>query len=988
MLATTPPEIEAWFAARDWHIRRHQSAMLSASGAGRHALLVADTGAGKTLAGFLPTLAEFTPSRMEQARLAGEEPPEGLHTLYISPLKALAHDVQRNLIAPIEEMGLPIRVETRSGDTPADRKKRQRTRPPHILLTTPESLSLLLSFPDSLEIFAGLKRIVIDEVHAFATGKRGDLLALAMARLQHISPNLQRVALSATLANPEGFREWLAPWGEIDSVAMVEGEPGAPAEVEILLPEEERVPWGGHAATWAIPQLYEGIRKNRTTLIFTNTRFLAEYIFQNLWDANEDKLPIGIHHGSLSKEARRKVEGAMARGELRALVATASLDLGVDWGDIDLVVQMGAPKGSSRLLQRIGRANHRLDQPSRALLVPGNRFEFLEATAAKDAVDQGQRDGEDFRPGGLDVLAQHVMACACAAPFHEGELLAEIRSSLAFAWVDEEVFARVLAFVENGGYALKAYDKFKRIVRSPDGIWRLSHPEQAARHRMNAGIIVDSEMLEVRINAGGGRGGRALGKVEERFAASLAPGDTFFFAGLSLEVVKLQDLEVLVRAAKKAAMIPSYGGQRMPMTTHLANRVRAMLVDRAGWGRFPDDVREWLEVQDWRSQMPGPDSLLVESFPHGRRHYTVYYTFIGWNANQSLGMLITKRMEDRGLMPGGFVANDYSLAVWGLRPVNDPAPLLSPDILQDEFIDWVQGSHLLRRAFREVAVIGGLVERQHPGKRKTGKQVTFSTDLIYDVLRKYEPDHLLLEAAWADARTRMTDVGRLGDLLDSAARDLVHVELDRVSPLAVPVMVMIGREAAPQGSADEELLLEAESLAAQCGDARRGIAGCAGIGKGRIAPPPSVISASGSKRSGLAEDPVLFVADEAELGHAAGLDDVQHLGRQVIAGARFGFELQFGFDRHRLRLLEKRHQIALVDRIAVPQNLVGHSQHQFVLDRLDDDVGRRAGSRKIDIDRLRRDRNRHDEDDEQAEQDVDQRRHVHVHHRRAIVTAA
>jgi len=787
--------------------------MLAASDAGRHAMLVADTGAGKTLAGFLPTLADFAPSR-----LAGAAPPEGLHTLYISPLKALAHDVQRNLLAPIEEIGLPIRVETRSGDTPGERKKRQRTRPPHILLTTPESLSLLLSFPDSLELFAGLKRVVIDEVHAFATGKRGDLLALALARLQAIAPDMRRSALSATVAEPEAFREWLAPQnrkggGDIDSVELVQGEQGAPAEVEILLPQEERVPWGGHAATWAIPQLYEQIRANRTTLVFTNTRFLAEYIFQNLWDVNEDTLPIGIHHGSLSKEARRKVEGAMARGELRALVCTASLDLGVDWGDIDLVVQMGAPKGSSRLLQRIGRANHRLDQPSRALLVPGNRFEFLEATAAKEAVDQGQRDGEDFRPGGLDVLAQHVMACACAAPFHEDELLAEIRSSLSYAWVDEAVWQRVLTFVSTGGYALKAYDRFKRITRDRTGIWRLTHPEQAARHRMNAGIIIDSEMLEVRISARGGRGGRALGKVEERFAASLSPGDSFAFAGMSLEVVKLQDMEVLVKAAKASAMIPSYGGQRLPLTTHLAERVRSMLVDRAGWSRFPDDVREWLEVQDWRSQMPGPGQLLVESFPHGQRFYSVYYTFEGWNANQSLGMLITRRMEDLGLAPGGFVANDYSLAVWGLKPVGDPAPLLSPDILQDEFIDWVQNSHLLRRAFREVAVIGGLVERQHPGKRKTGKQVTFSTDLIYDVLRKYEPDHVLLEAAWADARTRMTDVGRLGDLLDRAGEQLVHVELDRVSPLAVPVMVMIGREATPQGSVDDELLLEAESLA-------------------------------------------------------------------------------------------------------------------------------------------------------------------------------
>jgi ATP-dependent Lhr-like helicase len=783
--------------------------MLAKAREGRHTLLIADTGAGKTLAGFLPTLCDFAGPAAPGAKDQG-----CLHTLYVSPLKALAQDVKRNLLAPVAEIGLPIRVETRSGDTPSDRKQRQRERPPHILLTTPESLSLLLSYPDSADLFAGLRRIVIDEVHAFATDKRGDLLALSLARLHAIAPSAQRVALSATLANPRDFQEWLAPQvpeetGEIHAADLVLGEAGAEPEVEILLPREERVPWGGHAGRWAIPQLYESIKANRTTLVFTNTRFLAEFIFQCLWDVNEDHLPIGIHHGSLSTEARRKVEEAMARGALRALVCTASLDLGIDWGDIDLVVQMGAPKGSSRLLQRIGRAGHRLDVPSRAVLVPGNRFEFLEAMAAKEAVDAGQRDGETFRPGSLDVLAQHVMACACAGPFHEDALLAEVRSSLAYSWVDRETFARVLGFVADGGYALKAYDRFKRIVRDKAAVWRLAHPNQAQRHRMNAGIIVDSEMLTVRF-----RNGRSLGKVEERFAASLSPGDTFFFAGMSLEVEGIRDMDVTVRAARKSATIPSYAGLRLPLTTHLATRVQALLADRAGWGRFPDDVREWLEMQDYRSQLPSPGELLVESFPHGGKHYTAYYTFEGWNANQSLGMLITRRMEDRGLLPGGFVANDYSLAVWGLKPVTDPAPLLSPDILTGEFVQWVTESHLLRRAFREVAVISGLVERQHPGQRKTGKQVTFSTDLIYDVLRKYEPDHVLIEAAWADARARMTDVGRLADLLERSQRALVHVTLDRVSPLAVPVMTMIGREAVPQGAVDDELLLEAEGLIA------------------------------------------------------------------------------------------------------------------------------------------------------------------------------
>ena len=765
---------------------------------------MADTGAGKTLAGFLPTLAAFAPSRLN-----GAAPPEGLHTLYVSPLKALAHDVKRNLLTPVEDMGLGIRIETRSGDTPSDRKARQRVRPPHVLLTTPESLSLLLSYPESADLFAGLQHVVIDEIHAFATSKRGDLLALALTRLQAHSPGMRRVALSATLGDSEAYRAWLAPWGDLDSVALVEGDSGAPPEVEILEPIDARVPWGGHAGTWAVPQVYDLIRRHRTTLIFTNTRFLAEYLFQQLWDANDDTLPIGIHHGSLSREARAKVENAMAQGQLRALVCTASLDLGVDWGDIDLVVQMGAPKGSSRLLQRIGRANHRLDSPSRAVLVPGNRFEFLEALAARDAVNEGQRDGDEFRPGGLDVLAQHVMACACAGPFDEVELHAQVRSSLAYAGIDAPAWQRVLEFVASGGYALRAYDKFRRIVRQADGQWRLTHPDLAARHRINAGIIVDSDMLEVRF-----RNGRSLGKVEEDFGAQLAPGDTFRFAGLDLEVEGLRDNAVIVHAARKSGQIPSYMGARLPLTTHLATRVQALMTDRAGWGRMPDDVREWLEMQDWRSAMPGPGTLLVESFPHGGRAYSVFYTFAGWTANQSLGMLITRRMESAGLSPMGFVANDYALAVWGVRPVADPASLLSPAILADEFDEWVRNSYLVRRAFREVAVISGLVERQLPGQRKTGRQVSFSTDLIYDVLRKYEPGHLLIEAAWADARARLTDLGRLADLLDRAASDLVHVELDRVSPLAVPVLVMIGRESLPLGSADEDLLVEAEGLAA------------------------------------------------------------------------------------------------------------------------------------------------------------------------------
>ena len=793
-----PEPLEQWFTARGWSPRRHQMDMLAAARAGDHALLVAPTGAGKTLAGFLPTLTDLI-----------DQPAEGLHTLYVSPLKALAVDVRRNLLTPVEEMDLPVRVETRTGDTPSDRKARQRARPPQILLTTPESLSLLLSYPDSFLMFAQLKTVIIDEVHAFATQKRGDLLSLSLARLQRINPGLRRVALSATVADVDAYRAWLAPDGDINSVVPVMGEQGADPDIAIFIPEG-RIPWSGHSGKYAAKQVMAEIARRQTTLIFCNTRGLAELIFQELWAANEANLPIGIHHGSLSVEARRKVENAMADGRLRALVATASLDLGVDWGDVDCVIQMGAPKGSSRLLQRIGRANHRLDQSSEAIIIPGNRFEYLEARAALDAVEAGERDADDFRTGSLDVLAQHVMALACAAPFEERELLEEIRSATPYSALTDEGFANVLHFIEGGGYALRAYDRFKRLTQDADGVWRVSHPRFIQQHRMNAGIIVDQPVLDVRF-----ANGRKLGTVEEGFAATLRPGDSFFFSGLALEVVRMDVTDLVVRATSKQARVPAWGGTRMAMSTRLADRVRHFLAEPEEWHRFPDDVREWLEVQKYRSALPKPGQLLIETFPHEGRHYLVCYSFEGWNAHQSLGMLLTRRMDAQGLMPLGFVSNDYALAVYGLKPVTDPQSLFSADILDHEFVEWVEQSSLLKRAFRDVAVIAGLIERQHPGKRKTGRQVTFSTDLIYDVLRKYQPDHLLLKAAWADARARMTDVGRLGDLIDRASATMLHIDLDRVSPLAVPVLILIGREQVAQAAAEDALLMEAEALVAE-----------------------------------------------------------------------------------------------------------------------------------------------------------------------------
>ena len=798
-----PNIINSWFAARGWQVRAHQLAMLDAAAKGRHALLTAPTGAGKTLAGFLPTLADLATN-----------PAEGLHTLYISPLKALAVDVQRNLITPIAEMGLNIRVETRTGDTPAARKARQKEVPPHILLTTPESLANLLSNPEAAAMMVGVKRVIIDEVHAFGTTKRGDQLMLGLARLQRLAPSLQRVGLSATIADPESWAGWLAPDADAAQVEIVVAQGGADPAIDILV-IDDRIPWGGHNGRWAARAVMRRIESARLAIVFVNTRAVAELVFRDLWAENDQSLPIGIHHGSLAPEARRKVEAAMAAGKLRAIVATASLDLGLDWGDVDLVIQMGAPKGASRLLQRTGRANHRMDEASRCLIVPGNRFEYLEALAARDAVQAGELDPDGFRPGALDVLAQHVVGCAAAGPFFPDELYDEVKSAAPYAGVTRESFDAVLGYAATGGYALKAYERYQRLVTMSDGRLRLRSAALARQWRMNSGTIVEAVAMNVVFGSGkSSRHGRKLGQVEEYFAGQLRVGDSFMFAGQTLEVTGFDGADIHVRMGRGSPKVPVYAGGRMPMTTRLAARVRGLMNDRARWPGMPDDVREWLAIQDRVSRLPGVDDVLVETFQRDDRWYMVVYGFAGHPAHQTLGMLITQRLERAGLNPLGFVASDYAMACWSLEPVDDPRPLFDPTVLEEELAEWLAASPFLRRAFREVAIIGGLIERVQPGVHKSGKAMSVSSDLIYDVLRRHEPDHLLLTAAWTDARGKLTDIARLAALLEQAHARLSHVRAAHVTPLAVPSLLTIGRERVGD-SADSALLLEAEALIAE-----------------------------------------------------------------------------------------------------------------------------------------------------------------------------
>ncbi len=794
-----PPTFARWFAARGWQIHPHQRALLDRAD-DPATLLVAPTGGGKTLAGFLPTLVELA---------AGNRP--GLHTLYISPLKALAADIRRNLTRPVEEMGLPIRIEDRTGDTSYTARRRQRADPPQILITTPESLALLLSYEDAPRIFAGLSRVIVDEIHALAESKRGDQLMLCLARLQGLAPGLRRVGLSATVEDPAALTRFLAR--HPDPCGIVDADPGPDPDIA-MLETETPPPWAGGGGRYAIPEVLDEVRRHRTTLIFHNTRAQAELFFRDLWLANEDGLPIAIHHGSLSREARERVEAAMVAGGLRAVVCTGSLDLGIDWGDVDLVIQVGAPKNVKRLVQRIGRANHRYNAPSKALLVPANRWEVVECRAALEAVKAHDLDGDPRGPGPLDVLCQHILIAACSGPFAADSLHAEVTGTGPYAALTRPEFDACLDFCATGGYALKAYDRWRRLMLR-DGLWTLRDPRAARDIRMNIGTITESDMVKVRWQ--NRLGGSPLGEVEESFAATLTPGETFLIGGQVVRFVGLRELALEVAPAPgREPKIAVYSGGKFSTSTQLSDRILRML-EEPRWPGLPAATAEWLALQREVSRLPVRDRLLIETFPAEGRPHLCAYGFAGRAAQQTLGLLLTKRMEEDGLNPLGFVATDYATLIWGLDPVADPAALFDRERLREGLEGWLAGNAVMKRTFRSVATIAGLIQRNHAGARTSGRQATFSSDILYDTLRRHDPGHLLLQVTREEAMRGLVSFGRIEALLDRVGGRIEHVALPRVSPLAAPLFLEHGRVPV-EGAARERVVEEtAARLMAEAG---------------------------------------------------------------------------------------------------------------------------------------------------------------------------
>jgi ATP-dependent Lhr-like helicase len=780
-----------WFAGRGWRPFPFQRTVWRALAGGASGLLHAPTGTGKTLAAWLGALA--------RARRRGAA--EGLRVVWITPLKALAADTLVALERPLAELPvgwLPGRfdVAVRTGDSPAADRRRFRQRSPAAVVTTPETLTVLLSLDDAHEVFAGLETVIVDEWHELLSTKRGVQVELALARLRRLAPGLASWGLSATLANLD------------DAVAALTGPDGAAAarvvrahvprrlEVETLVPRPmERFPWAGHMGMRLLPQVVERIAAAQTSLVFTNTRAQAERWFDAIVTARPDWRPtVALHHGSVDRELRQAAEEGLRRGRLRCVVATSSLDLGVDFGPIEQVFQVGSPKGIARLLQRAGRSGHAPGATGRLVCVPTHALELIECAAARRAAAVGVVEPRRPLTGALDCLAQHLVTVAASGGFREAELLAEVRGTRAFAGLDDASWRWALEFAACGGPALSAYPNYSRI-KERFGRWYVASPAVARMHRQSIGTIAGDATVEVKWLRGG-----SLGTIEESFVSRLSPGDRFLFAGRPLVLFRCDGLTAWVRRARSSQglQVPRWNGSRMPLSTLLSAAVLELVQTAAGGSdgrppgrRLPPEVAAVLPLlatQARWSRLPSGDELLIERVQGRDGHHTFVYPFAGRLVHDGLAALVAWRIARDAPATFTMAATDWGFELAGREPL--PADerqwrrILSPAGLLEDLMACLNSTEMARRHFREIARVAGLVA----GGRRTNRQTQASAGLIFDVLVEHDGTNRLLAQARREVLEEQFEFTRLRDAVESiAVRDIHVVDTPRISPLAFPI---------------------------------------------------------------------------------------------------------------------------------------------------------------------------------------------------------
>ncbi|MBF6038722.1 ligase-associated DNA damage response DEXH box helicase [Pseudomonas sp. P154a] len=801
-MGTSPDYAKHWFTARGWKPFVFQKQVWAAVKRGESGLLHASTGAGKTYAVWFAALNRFAASVTAVETSRKRKPiAQPLTVLWITPMRALAADTARALETPLVDLQISWSVGLRTGDTNSSERARQSRRLPTTLITTPESLTLMLARADAQTALATLRMVVVDEWHELLGNKRGVQLQLALARLRRWNPALIVWGVSATLGNQAHAEEVLIPQG---GGISVQGQTSKALLVDSLLPPAiERFPWAGHIGLKMLPQVVAELESSPSSLVFTNTRAQSEIWYQALLEARPDWAGlIALHHSSLSRDTRDWVERALKEGQLKAVVCTSSLDLGVDFLPVERVLQIGSAKGVARLMQRAGRSGHAPGRTSRVTLVPTHSLELIEAAAAQDAVAQRHIEPRESPHKPLDVLVQHLVSMALGGGFLPDELYEEVRGAWAYRDLTVANWTWALAFVRHGGLSLTAYPDYRRVEPDEHGVWRVPDARLARRHRMSIGTIVSDASIQLRFWSKGG-GGKQLGSVEEGFIARLKPGDGFLFAGRLLELVRVENMTAYVkRSTAKKAAVPRWNGGRMPLSNELAQAVVERFSAAAQGecvGPEMRALRPLLEVQQRWSGLPTSTTLLAEALKSREGWHLFLYPFAGRQVHLGLASLLAWRVSQQQAVTFSIAVNDYGLELLSATPVDWPQVLspglLSPEHLLEDVLASLNAGELALRRFREIARIAGLVFAGYPGAPKSTRQVQASSGLFFEVFKQYDAGNLLLAQAGEEVLREELDIQRLEQTLERINRLQLDLhQLKRPTPLGFPLLVERMRE--------------------------------------------------------------------------------------------------------------------------------------------------------------------------------------------------
>jgi ATP-dependent Lhr-like helicase len=792
-----PPTVDRWLAARGWQPFDFQREAWAAIAQGRSGMLHATTGSGKTYAVWLGMLQALL-ERHPPAKSA-----QPLRVIWLTPMRALASDTAKALAEPMRDLAPNWTLGMRTGDTPAAERARQDRRFPTVLVTTPESLSLMLTREDSREELASVEFVVVDEWHELVANKRGVQAQLAIARLWRFNTKLVAWGLSATLGNLEEAMDILCLPGRAQGAPapqLVRGKIDKDLVIDTLIPHEPgRYSWAGHLGAQMQQPVVEEIERSGTTLVFTNVRSQSEIWYQLLLDARPEWAgQIALHHGSIDKGTREWVEQGLKDGSLRAVVATSSLDLGVDFLPVERVLQIGSAKGVARIMQRAGRSGHAPGRVSRLTLVPTNTMELIEAAAVRRAARAGRVEDRQAPDKPLDVLVQHLVTIALGGGFREEDLYEEVRTAWSYRELTRQEFEWALTFCARGGDSLTAYPDYHRIARDEAGVWRVPDRGIARRHRLGIGTIVSDAAMQVKFMSGAN-----IGTIEEGFIARLRKGDCFFFAGRLLEFVRVQDMAAYVKkATRRKGTVPTWQGSKMALSAEMGDAVLEMM-ERAAQGEFVEPelqaARPMLATQARLSVIPTPNTLLVETYKSREGHHLYVYPFAGRHVHLGLASLLAWRLAR--VQPNTFSmsVNDYGFELVSADPVDmaavlDGSALGAQDLLHDVLAS-LNSTELAQRRFREIARVAGLIFSGYPGSPKSTKQLQASSGLFFEVFRKYDAGNLLLDQAEREVLSQELEISRLrATLVKLGKKRILHMALKHPSPMSLPLMVERFRE--------------------------------------------------------------------------------------------------------------------------------------------------------------------------------------------------